>query len=254
MFGLSVLGGPMALECNGRPVRLRPMERVVLLALLCAKGHKQTAVKLAGQLYPGRPPYSAVRTLTSHVAHIRDGLRAVAGDDGFVVSDRMIGGGVTYGLDVAAADVDALRFEQRAASGRRLFGQGQTEQAIATLGDALGLWQGSPLSDAADWPFARAEISRLENLHRAAVITWTEALGAAGRDNETINELTAMAAARPADSTVWELLATSLSRCDREAEAAAVCAEAITELWQRGLNPGRLTKLQEDILNGALPR
>ena len=79
------------------------MERVVMLALLCAKGHKQTAAKVAGQLYADRQQYSAVRTLTSHVAHIRDGLRAVAGDDRLLVSDRMIGGGVTYGLDLAAA-------------------------------------------------------------------------------------------------------------------------------------------------------
>jgi DNA-binding SARP family transcriptional activator len=254
MFGLRVLGGPMVLESDGRPVRLRPMERVVMLALLCAKGHRQTAVKLAGQLYADRPQYSAVRTLTSHVAHIRDGLRAVAGDDRLLVSDRMIGGGVTYGLDVVAAHVDALQFEQRAAAGRRLFEQGLTEPAIAGLADALELWQGSPLSDAADWPFARAEISRLENLHRAAIITWAEALAAARRHDETIGELTAMAAARPVDSTIWELLATSLCRCNREAEAAAVCAEAIAALWQRGLNTDRLTKLQEDVLNGSLPR
>ena len=31
MYGLRVLGGPMVLEFDGRPVRLRPMERVVML-------------------------------------------------------------------------------------------------------------------------------------------------------------------------------------------------------------------------------
>jgi DNA-binding SARP family transcriptional activator len=254
MFGLRVLGGPMVLESDGRPVRLRPMERVVMLALLCAKGHKQTAVKLAGQLYADRQQYSAVRTLTSHVAHIRDGLRVVAGDDRLLVSDRMIGGGVTYGLDLFAAHVDVLQFEQQAAAGRRMLEQGLKEQASAVLGDALGLWQGTPLLDAADWPFARTEISRLENLHRAAIITWTEALAAVGRHEETIGELAAMAAARPADATVWELLATSLYCCHRDAEAAAVCEEAITVFWQRGLNAGRLTKLQEGVLNSSLPR
>jgi hypothetical protein len=33
MLGLRVLGGPMVLDSDGQPVRLRPLERVVILAL-----------------------------------------------------------------------------------------------------------------------------------------------------------------------------------------------------------------------------
>jgi DNA-binding SARP family transcriptional activator len=253
MFDFAVLGDPTVLRWRGQRVTLRPMERVVILALVCAKGYSLTAVKLACQLYGDDRREGAARTTASHAAHIRKALRAVAGDDRALVSDT-VRGGVAYRLDIASDCIDAVRFEGQAVAGCRQFQQGLHEAAAATLNDALSLWRGAPLSDAAGWPFASAEITRLTNLHRAALLTCMEARIAADRHREVVGELEGMAADRPEDGKVWQLLITSLYRSDRDAEATAACQDAIRAFHLRGLDTSRLEALQHGVLTGSLPR
>jgi DNA-binding SARP family transcriptional activator len=253
MFDLAVLGDPTVLRWHGQRVTLRPMERVVLLALVCAKGYSLTALKLARQLYGDERREGAARTTASHAAHIRKALRTVVGDDRALISDT-VRGGVAYRLDIASDCIDAVRFERQAVAGCRQFQQGLHEEATATLDAALSLWRGAPLSDAAEWPFASAEITRLENLHRAAIIARIEAYMAAGRHRELVGELEGLAAAHADDGKVWQLLITSLYRSERDAESTAACQDAIKEFHLRGLDTSRLEDLQHDVLTGSLPR
>src|SRR6266404_124607 len=160
MFDLAVLGDLTVLRWRSQRVNLRPMERVLILALMCAKGH-------------------------------------------------------------------LLTIERQVAVGFGEFRQDLYDEAAATLEAALGLWRGAPLADAADLPFASAEITRLENLYRAATITVVEARIAVGRHWEVVGELAGMAVARPDDGKVWHLLITSLYRSDRDAEAGTACQDGI---------------------------
>jgi DNA-binding SARP family transcriptional activator len=253
MFDLAVLGNPTVLCWSGQRVTLRPMERVVILALVCAKGYSLTAMKLARQLYGEDWREGAARTTASHAAHIRKALRAVVGNDRVLVSDT-VQGGVAYRLDIASDCIDAVRFERQAVAGCHQFQQGRHEEATATLDAALSLWRGAPLSDAVGWRFASPEITRLQNLHRAALMTGLEARIAAGRPWEVVGELEGLAAARPDDGKVWQLLITSLYRSERDAEAAVACQHAIRAFHQQGLDVGRLEVLQTDVLTGSLPR
>jgi hypothetical protein len=50
-----------------------------------------------------------------------------------------------YALDIGPDDLDAARFEQLVAKGRRLLEEGETAQASSTLGEALQLRRGEPL-------------------------------------------------------------------------------------------------------------
>ena len=211
MFDLAVLGHPTVLLWRGQRVKLRPMERVVILALVCAKGYSLTALKLARQLYGDDRREGAARTTASHAAHIRKALRAVVGDDQALVSET-VRGGVAYRLDIVSECIDAVRFDRQVVAGCRQLQQGLHEEAAATLDAALSLWRGAPLSDAAGWPFASPEITRLQNLHRAALVTCMEARIAANRHWEVVGELEGMAAAHPEDGKVWQLLITSLYR------------------------------------------
>jgi DNA-binding SARP family transcriptional activator len=253
MFDLAVLGDPTVLRWRDQRVKLRPMERVMILALVCTKGYSLTAMKLARQLYGDDRREGAARTTTSHAAHIRQALRAVVGNDRALVSET-VRGGVAYRLDIASDCIDAVRFERQVVAGCRQFQQGLHEEAAATLDAALGLWRGAPLPDAAGWPFASPEIIRLQNLHRAALITGMEAHIAAGRAWEVVGELEGMAAARPDDGKVWHLLITSLYRGERDAEAAVACQDAIRAFHLWGLDTSRLEALQRDVLTGSLPR
>lgn len=253
MFELDVLGGPMALRWNGQSVRLRPMERAVILSLLCAKGHTLSTAKLVSRLWGDSPRDGALRTVASHVSHIRGALRDVAGDDGLLVSDS-IRGGVDYRLTIEPECVDAFRLERQVAVGCRMFEQGLLENAVTVLDAALALWRGTPLADVEGWPFARPEIARMTNLYRTACITGMEARLALGRHREAVGALEDMAAEWPGDSRVWQLLVVSLHRSHRDDEASEACARAISAFSDRGLDVGRLQKLQYDVLNGLLPR
>jgi DNA-binding SARP family transcriptional activator len=253
MFDLAVLGDPTVLRWRSQRVNLRPMERVLILALVCANGHLLAISKLARRLYPDDRRDGAARTTASHVAHIRKAVRAAGGDDDVLVSER-VQGGVAYRLDIDSDCIDAYRFERRVAAGCREFKQGLHEEATATLEAALSLWRGAPLSDAAGWPFTSAEITRLENLHRAASITLVEARIAVGRSLEVIGELVSMAVARPDDGKVRYLLVTSLYLSERDAEAGAACQDGIRAFRGLGLDTSRLEALQRDVLTGSLPR
>jgi hypothetical protein len=65
---------------------------------------------------------------------------------------ELVAGG--YRLSVRAQDVDACQFEGLAARGRREMVAGAHKEAAATLGAALGLWQGAALADVREAPFA----------------------------------------------------------------------------------------------------
>ncbi len=62
-----------------------------------------------------------------------------------------------YALDVGPDDLDAARFEQLVAKGRRLLEEGETALASSTLSEALQLRRGEPLSGFAYAGFADAE-------------------------------------------------------------------------------------------------
>ena len=223
------------------------------MSLLCAKGRTLSTAKLVSQLWGRRPEGVATRTLASHVSHIRSALRAAAGEDGLLVSDS-VRGGVDYRLTIDPECVDAFRFERQVEAGCRMFEQGMLENAVIVLDGSLALWRGAPVGDVEDWAFARPEIARLTNLYRTACITGMEARLALGRHREAIGRLEDMAADWPGDSRVWQLLVVSLHHSHRDDEASAACVRAITAFRDRGLDDGRLQKLQYDVLNGLLPR
>lgn len=251
MFELDVLGSPMALRWGGEIVTLRPMERAVLLSLLCAKGYTLSPARLVSQLWDDNPRNE--RTIASHVAHIRKAVRTVVGDTDLLVSDSVLGG-VDYRLVIDPECVDAFRFERQAAAGGQMFEQGLVDRAVTVLDGALALWRGAPLADVQAWPFARPEIARLTSLYRTACITSMEARLAAGRHREAVGPLENMACQWPGDSSVWHLLVLCLHRSHRDDDAAAACARAIGAFRDRGLDVSQLDKLQRDLLNGSLPR
>jgi DNA-binding SARP family transcriptional activator len=119
--------GPVQAVRDGRPLSLGgPRQRAVLVRLLLAPGRAVPAATLADDVWGGRPPRSATKTLQKYVSE----LRQVLGPGEL----RTVGGG--YALD---GDVDAAGFE-------RLLAAGDAERA-------LELWRGEALGDLPDVPF-----------------------------------------------------------------------------------------------------
>ena len=69
-----------------------------------------------------------------------------------------------YALDIGSDDLDAARFEQLVAKGRRLLEERETALASSTLRQDLQLRRGEPLSEFAYAGFADAERAHLDDL------------------------------------------------------------------------------------------
>jgi DNA-binding SARP family transcriptional activator len=247
MFELDILG-PLILRSAGHLARLRPMEREVLLALYCANGSALSPQRLESLLWD-RPAEHSPVTLRRHIAGTR---KAAAGE--VVVTHRQGRGATTYSLGINEESIDAVRFQRQVTEACRQFRQGWYEESAWRLGEALTLWRGAPLADAAGRPFAQAQIARLESTHQTAVITKLKACISLGQHREATGELEALAANWAQDSEVWRLLVICLYRSERPMEAARVCRRAIETLRSQGLDDRLMLELQRDTLSSSLPR
>ena len=80
-----------------------------------------------------------------------------------------------YVLDIGPDDLDAARFEQLVAKGRRLLEEGEAALASSTLSEALQLRRGEPLNEFAYAGFADAERAHLDDLTLVAIKARVEA-------------------------------------------------------------------------------
>jgi len=245
MVDIGVLG-LLVVQAGGRRVRLGPVLKVLLLALVCARGDHIPAGRLASLMSETGSADGSPATLRSHIAHLR---REIAG---VIVTER-VAGVTAYGLSVDGVRVDAWRFTRKIADGMRELHDGDPRRAGDTLRSAIALWRGQPLADAAGRAFARHEVSQLESTYRAAILARIQADAQCGLHSAVIGELEALAQAWPADEAVHELLIACLYRSGRAAEAARACRAAVQAVQAEGLDSRRLAALQADVLNGTLP-
>jgi DNA-binding SARP family transcriptional activator len=250
---LRVFAFPTELRWNGQPVKLRPMERVLILALWTASGYALPAAKLEGKLWGGAGDVVAV-TLRSHVAHIRKALCAAGCEAaGRVLATVPVRGG-GYRLELDRACVDASRFEDLIVLARSRSRLGLAEEAMVPFEEALRMWDAGPLSDAAEWRFAKTEIGRLESLRRDARVDLAEIRVRQGDYSAAVSDLRDLTQERPQDGPGWELLVAALWGGGHDAEAINAGKQAIAEFRRRGLDPAGLERLHCSVLNGTFPR
>ncbi|MFG6191832.1 BTAD domain-containing putative transcriptional regulator [Nonomuraea sp. JJY05] len=239
--------GPVEVRADGgEPVGLggaRP--RAVLARLLIARGAVVSTDTLIHDLYGDRPPPSALSSLHSYVSNLR---RAIEPDRGPWAKPKVLIGRPP-GYLLAADDVDASRFEE-------LVGRSEFQspgEALACLDAAFGLWRGTPYGEFGDESWALTEVGRLRELRLVALERRARALLDLGRPQAVITDLEGETAENPLRERLWCLLALSLYRTGRQAEALAVLRRAARLLAdQLGLDPGpELRSLEQDILRQA---
>ena len=168
--------GPFEAFIDGSRVSPRAAKQRALLAILLLHANEPVSVdRLIADLWAGRPPATAAKTVQTYVSQ----LRKLLGDRSIVTGS----GG--YQLDVERDSVDAHRFERLLVDARGM------ESAVAgdRLREALALWRGPALVDFAFEPWAQAEIGRLEELRLDALQDRLEADLALGRAAELVAEL-----------------------------------------------------------------
>ncbi|PSL05871.1 putative ATPase [Haloactinopolyspora alba] len=206
--------------------------RMLLTRLSLDAGRVVPADSLIDALWPEARPADPDNALQSLIARLRQVLAPAAG----------IGtepGG--YRLDIEPDDVDVLRFERLAREGHRLLAAGESGAAAKPLHEALGLWRGAPLADAAALPFAEPAAARLDELRVAAVEDLADAELASGGDTAgVLVRLDEVLAAHPWRERSHARRVRALAAGGRRAEALAAFEDVRSRLADEfGADPGR---------------
>ena len=233
--------GPLEVVDEGRVVAVSGSKQQALLSVLLVHANETlSADQLIEELWGETPPATANKTLQVHVSRLRKTLADGNGKDEILLT-RAHG----YQLNVEPERVDAHRFEQLVAEGRRALAAGQDARAAATLERALAMWRGVPLGDLAYEPFAARESDRLAELRIGAIEELLDAKLALGRHAEVVAEIDALIAEHPYRERLRAQKMLALYRSDRQADALQVYQDARVRLvMDLGIEPGeRLRRL-----------
>ena len=218
--------GAVEVVDDGGPVSLGgPQQRKVLAVLLSDPGTTLTYDRLLEVLWPdGQAPENARRTAISYVSRLRSAL-----GEGWVTTSA-----AGYQLDISSASVDALRFVALVDGARNL----PPERAIDVLDEALALWRGPVFGDLHGEWWALPAVSRLDELHLAALADRIDALSAGGWDTRALSEVQALVAAHPLRGPFVERLMRGLQASGRTDEALHAFQQHRNALIERtGLDP-----------------
>ena len=222
-------------------VPVRGAKQRALLALLALhRGQPIGAERLIDALWEDGQSANPANALQAQIGQLRRTLGATT-----IVTTE-----AGYALAIAPGDIDADRFGELVAEGRRLFDDGEDESASTALGEALRLRRGDALAEFAYAGFADAERAHLDEL---TVVAFEARIGAdlsLGRHGEVIGELEALCRQHPLRERLWELLITALYRDGRQAEALRAYADVRDRLVDElGIDPsGALQELEARVL------
>lgn len=237
--------GPVEVELDGTPVRLRGgRERALLARLALSAGRVVGSDRLVEDLWGTEVIDGAVPALQVYVSRLRGALRAAGGEN--LLNSRPAG----YTLEVGDDVVDASVFARMATEGRALLADGAPAEAAAALRHALALWRGPALADIGDVPFAANERVRLEEERLAALEARIEADLAVGAHRNLVGELETLTADHPFRERLWAFRMLALYREGRQADALAVHDQLRTLLRDElGLDPSpEVRRVAEAIL------
>jgi predicted ATPase/DNA-binding SARP family transcriptional activator len=211
--------GPFEVLLDGESVTLGgPRQRAVLVRLLLEPGCTVSAERIIEDVWDGRPPRSAAKTLQKYVSELR---RLVPG-----LELRTTGGG--YALDVPPGALDASRFAEMVDRGR--------------YRDALRLWRGPVLPDLPDLAFLTPERTRLEELRLYAIESRLEQDLEAGQHAPVASELGELVDAHPLRDRLARLLMLALYRSGRQVEALRAYERHRLALAELGVEPAVSTR------------
>lgn len=210
---VSVLGPLQVRDDDGEPVAVSGTRlRVLLTRLALDAGRPVPSDSLVRAVWDEDEPSGAANALQSLVSRLRRMLGPEA----------ITSGPAGYALALAPDAVDAHRFERAAAEGRCLLAADDPGAAERVLTDALELWRGAALVDAAESGFAAGPAARLEEQRLTAVEDRVDARLRLGRAAEVVPELEQLATEHPLRERLHGQLMTALDAVGRRADALAV--------------------------------
>ncbi|MEV4216771.1 BTAD domain-containing putative transcriptional regulator [Nonomuraea sp. NPDC049725] len=216
--------------------------RALLAALALEAGRIVTRSRLVDWIWGEQPPADEVNALQALVSRLRRVL-----PDGVIEAES---GGYRLAVDPDAVDV--CRFERLVAQARGAEPAARAE----LLRSALELWRGQALADIAlrDSEAFDAVVTRLDELHVAALGDRVDADLRLGRGSELVSELTDLVATYPLREGFVAGLMRALAEAGRATEALAVYQRTRERLADElGADPSaELSALHTALLRGEL--
>ncbi|MGW6644819.1 BTAD domain-containing putative transcriptional regulator [Streptomyces iakyrus] len=242
--------GPLEVVSGGRSLPLGGVKQRAVLGLLLLHANQVVATsQLLEALWPEDARPVTARKMVQNAVW---GLRALleSGDGEGHEPPQLLTRAPGYILRVDPEQLDATRFERAVAAGRARLDAQEAAEAAELLGEALGEWRGSALSDLAEQGVEWAELTALRQLRLDAMEDRFEAELACGRHHAVLGELTSLAEAEPLRERLCGQLMLALYRCGRQAEALSVFSRVRQALVEEyGLEPSAaLQTLQHRIL------
>ena len=232
--------GLLQIEENGEAIPLGGQRQRAVLALLLLNAGRQVPIdRIVSEIWPDQSVEHVRDSLYVYVSQLRRAL----GRDRVA---RVDGG---YRLDLTDADeIDTVVFERAAKRARRLLGS-DPEAASHLLDLGLGRWRGRPYEGFEDLASIAPEAARLEELHLDAAEDRIEAELGAGR-TPVAADVEKLCEEHPYRERLWGLLARSLYRAGRQAEALRTFTRlrgVLVEELGLSLSP-ELARLEERVL------
>jgi DNA-binding SARP family transcriptional activator len=157
--------GPIEVSTNGEVRSLDGKRQRTLLAVLAVRaGSLVSRESLLEELWSGRPPPTAAKSLQNAVVQLRRALELDPRRPSVLVTEQ---GGYRLALD--EDQLDARWFELLVAKGSELLAQHRTEDAARELERGLALWRGRACADVGDEGAIGGEAARLEELRLFAL-------------------------------------------------------------------------------------
>ena len=226
----------------------QPRLRVLLGLLAVAIGRVVSAEALVDGVWGEDWSPRREQNLHALVYQLRQRLTALEPVKG---GTRLVRAGAGYRLVLEAGELDLAVFRDLAGRGREAARAGDAAGARELFGQALELWRGAAMADAA--PLCPRLAGEAVPLEEARLAVTEERIGcdlALGRHGEVAGELAGLVAEFPLREKLAGLLMTALYRCGRRGEALAVYDNTRRVLaGEVGLDPGpELAGLQARVL------
>jgi DNA-binding SARP family transcriptional activator len=242
--------GPIQVDGPYGPAVLTGARQRAVAGLLGVRaGTVLAQSRLVEALWADDPPRTAVKTLHSHIARVRQAIS----DAG--LPRVLVTRGPGYVLLVPSLAVDAQRFEEQVRLGRRGIAGGDLPAGAARLSAALDLWRGHALEDAAPAGWAAAEAARLDEARTTALEDLWDARLRLGGHAAAVGELDRLLVSYPNRERLVGLMMVALDRSGRHPEALDAYRRVRDNLaTELGLDPGpELSRLHAALLRGSVP-
>lgn len=237
--------GPVAVECGGAPLSLRPMEQTLLAVLLARQRHWASTDELIELLWPDQPARNATNSLRVHAHRLRGQFRDMG-------RHRLVTESSGYRLVVEQGELDLATFESAERRAREQWPR-DPAYACAIVREALELWRGDPFCDI-EAGFARDAAQRLVVVREGLLSTLATWELERGNQRELRTEVDVWAAEFPWSEDFARAQVLTVYRCG-DVQGAAERHRAFTRRLRAelGVDPSdSFKKLLVDVLNQAV--